>query len=167
MPNAADYFDAMRAMQSACTTSLKTLDFALLPPSAQELARVLGLQTALKMVEYYGGLTLRIPHGDTPQGLATLNDLAKNLGEPSAEALAQKYAGTALVVPNCKLALQRARDAALLEDRRALAAEGMSERQLVQCLVIKYRLTERYVWRILKKPAPILSQPLQQQASLI
>ena len=42
MPTAAEYFDAMRAMQSTCTTSLKTLDFALLPPSAQELARVKG-----------------------------------------------------------------------------------------------------------------------------
>lgn len=167
MPNAADYFDAMRAMQSACTTSLKTLDFALLPPSAQELARVLGLPAALKMVDYYGGLTLRMPHGDTPLGRSMLNDLSKHLGEASAKALAQKYAGTALVVPNCKQAMQKARDAAILEDRRALAAEGLSERSLVQCIVLKYRLTERYVWRILKKPAPTLSQPMHQQASLI
>ena len=165
-PNAADYFDAMRAMQSACTTSLKTLDFALLPPSAQELARLLGIESALKMVDMYGGLTLRIPHGETPQGRAILDDLANHLGLPSAEALTQKYAGTALVVPNCKQAMQKARDAAILEDRRALAAEGMSERQLTQCLVLKYRLTERYIWRIFKKTTPTLP-PLQQQASLI
>ena len=88
MPNAADYFDAMRAMQSCA--SLKTLDFALLPPSAQELARVLGLPCALKMVEMYGGLTLRIPHGETPQGRSMLDDIAKHIGEPSSRALAQK-----------------------------------------------------------------------------
>ncbi|GAB1254620.1 Mor transcription activator family protein [Desulfovibrio falkowii] len=167
MPTAAEYFDSMRAMQSACTTSLKTLDFAILPPSAQELARLLGLPTALTMVDLYGGLTLRIPHGNTPLGLETLHDLANHLGDPSAKALAQKYAGTALVVPNCKKAMQKARDAAILEDRRALAAEGLSERALVQCLVLKYRLTERYVWRIFKKPAPDPPPPAQQQASLM
>lgn len=167
MPTAAEYFDAMRAMQSACTSSLKTLDFSLLPPSAQELARVIGLPAALKMVDYYGGLTLRIPHGETVQGRAMLDDIAKHISEPSAKALAQKYAGTALVIPNCKLAMMKARDAALLEDRRRLADEGLSERQLVQCLTLGYRLTERYVWRILKKPAPEPPPPTQQQVSLI
>ena len=167
MPTAAEYFDAMRAMQSACTSSLKTLDFALLPPSAQELARVIGLPSALKMVDLYGGLTLRIPHGETVQGSAMLDDIAKHIGEPSVKALAQRYAGTALVIPNCKLAMLKARDAAILEDRRRLAADGLSERQLVQCLTLGYRLTERYVWRILKKPAPESPPPAQQQASLI
>ena len=38
MPTAAEYFDAMRAGE-ACGSSLATLDFGLLPPSAQELAR--------------------------------------------------------------------------------------------------------------------------------
>lgn len=167
MPTAAEYFDAMRAMQSACTSSLKTLDFSLLPPSAQELARVIGLPAALKMVDLYGGLTLRIPHGETVQGRAMLDDIAKHISAPSAQALAQKYAGTALVIPNCKNAMLNARNSAMLEDRRNLAAVGLSERQIVQCLTLSYRLTERYVWRIFKKPVPEPPPPAQQQASLI
>lgn len=165
-PNAADYFDAMRALQ-ACTTSLKTIDFALLPPSAQELARVLGLPAALQMIEYYGGLTLRIPHGETPQGKAMLSDIAKYIGDAPAQALAHKYAATDLYIPNCKQAMQKARDAAMLEDRRALSQEGLSERQLVQCLVLRYRLAERTIWRTFKRPAPPAPPPPQQQASLL
>jgi len=165
-PNAADYFDAMRALQ-ACTTSLKTIDFALLPPSAQELARVLGLPAALQMIEYYGGLTLRIPHGETPQGKAMLSDIAKYIGDAPAQALAHKYAATDLYIPNCKQAMQKARDAAMLEDRRALSQEGLSERQLVQCLVLRYRLAERTIWRTFKRPVPPASTPPQQQASLL
>ena len=165
-PNAADYFDAMRALQ-ACTTSLKTIDFALLPPSAQELARVLGLPAALQMIEYYGGLTLRIPHGETPQGKAMLSDIAKYIGDAPAQALAHKYAATDLYIPNYKQAMQKARDAAMLEDRRALSQEGLSERQLVQCLVLRYRLAERTIWRTFKRPAPPAPTPPQQQASLL
>ena len=164
-PNAADYFDAMRALQ-ACTTSLKTLDFALLPPSAQELARVIGMPSALQMIECYGGLTLRIPHGETPRGRAMLADIAKYIGEASAQALAHKYAATDLYIPNCKQAMQRARDAAILEDRRVLAADGLSERQIVDCLVLGYRLADRTIWRIFKRPAPPAPPP-QQQASLL
>ena len=165
-PNAADYFDAMRALQ-ACTTSLKTIDFALLPPSAQELARVLGLPAALQMIEYYGGLTLRIPHGETPQGKAMLSDLAKYMGDAPAQALAHKYAATDLYIPNCKQAMQKARDAAMLEDRRALSRDGLSERQIVKCLVLRYRLAERTIWRTFKRPAPPAPPPPQQQASLL
>lgn len=166
-PTAAAYFDAMRAVEMHCGDALKTLPFALLPPSAQELARTIGLPSALKMVEMYGGLTLRIPHGETPQGRAMLEDITKNIGDAPARALAQRYAGTALVIPNCKLSLQKARDAALHKDRDALAREGLTERQLVQCLTLRYRLTERYVWRILKKPTPDIPEPQMQQASLL
>ena len=167
MPTAAEYFDAMRAMQAACTTSLKTLDFALLPPSAQELARVIGLSAALTMVDYYGGLTLRIPHGETEQGRTMLADIVKHIGEPAAKALAQKYAATDVYIPNCKPAMQRARDAALLADRKNLAMDGLSERQIVTCLAIRYRLTERTIWRTLKRPAPPVPALPQQQASLL
>lgn len=166
MPNAADYFDAMRALQ-ACTTSLKTLDFVLLPPSAQELACSIGMPAALTMMNYYGGLTLRIPHGITPQGRAMLADIGKHIGESCAQALARKYAGTDLYIPNCKGAMQRARDAALLEDRKKLAASGLSERQIVQCLTIRYHLAERTIWRTLKRPAPPEPPPPRQQYSLL
>lgn len=76
--------------------------------------------------------------------------MARHIGQAPPDALVQRYAGTALTVPSCKLALLKARDAALFEDRCVLTAEGLSERALVQCL----DLTERYVWRLLKKPIP-------------
>lgn len=165
MPAAAEYFDAMRAGE-VCVSSLATLDFGLLPPSAQELARTIGLTATVALVENYGGLTLRIPRGATERGRALIDDMARLIGQPAADALVQRYAGTALTVPSCKLALLKARDAALFEDRRVLTAEGLSERALVQCLALRYHLTERYVWRLLKKPVPA-TPPAQEQASLL
>lgn len=57
---AAEYFDAMHAGE-ACGSSPATLDFGPLPPSAQDLARTIGLTATVALVENYGGLTLRIP----------------------------------------------------------------------------------------------------------
>lgn len=165
MPTAAEYFDAMRAGE-VCSGSLKTLDFGLLPPSAQKLARTIGITATVALVESFGGLTLRIPHGATVRGRALIEDIARNIGQDAADALVHRYAGTALTVPSCKLALLKARDAALFADRRALTAEGLSERALVQCLALRYHLTERYVWRLLKRPIPPM-RPAQEQASLL
>ncbi len=60
-------------------------------------------------------------------------------------------------------ALLRARNAALLADRQTLTRQGLSERQIVQCLALRYGLSERSVWDIYKKPAP----PPPAQASLL
>lgn len=159
------HLEAMR-VSSPEPCGLDVLEFALLPPSAQELARLLGLPATLKLVENYGGLTLRIPYGETPLGRAMLADIAKRVDHDTARALARKYAATELYIPNCKLALVKVRDSAILRDRAELAERGLSERQLVQVLALRYRLSDRYIWRILKKPPPAAS-PAQRQGSLL
>lgn len=161
----ARHLEAMH-VSSPEPCGLDVLEFALLPRQGQELARLLGLPATLKLVENYGGLTLRIPYGETPLGRAMLADIAKRVDHDTARALARKYAATELYIPNCKLALVKVRDAAILRDRAELAEQGLSERQLVQVLALRYRLCDRYIWRILKKTQPA-APPAQRQGSLL
>ena len=158
----ADYFAAMRAAE-AHLPSLRELSAAHLPHSVRQIADRIGLKATLLLVENFGGLTLRLPVGARSAGRALLNELSRRIGEDAARALADMYAVYPLYVPNCKPALVRARNAFLLADRRELARQGLSERQIAQCLALRYGLSERSVWEIFKKPL----SPAQRQASLL
>lgn len=162
----ADDVATMRTAE-ARLPSLREMDISLLPAAVQALARLIGLPATLKLVEEYGGLTLRLPVGAREPGKRMLHDLAQRIGPEAAQLLARHYAVTPLYVPNCKPVLLRARDAALLRDRQRLAGEGLSERRIVQCLALRYRLTERHVWTIFKKPPPADPAHQPRQGSLL
>lgn len=123
-----------------------------LPESVHGLAACLGLARALVVVERLGGTTLPVPQRRTLQGEARYQDLAATLGPDAAAILCRVYAGTDLYIPRCGQALIRARDAALHRERDVLAAQGLSERELVARLARRFGLSDRQVWRVLKKP---------------
>lgn len=129
-----------------------------LPRQARELAEHLGLPAALTLVERLGGTTIPVPMRATTQGEARFRRLEKTLGTETASALCRVYGGTDVYIPNCRGALIEARDAALNRERDALAAAGLSERDLVEALALRYKICDRQVWRILKKPT-MASQP--------
>ena len=147
--------------------SLRSLDISLLPAAVQAIARLIGLPATLKLVEDFGGLTLYLPVGAREAGRQMLADLARRIGPEAARILARHYAVTPLYVPNCKPVLLRARDAALLKDRQQLAREGLTERRIVQCLALRYHITERHVWTIFKKPPPTDPAKQPQQGRLL
>lgn len=148
-----DYLDAMRAAEKYLP-SVRTIDVSMLPRAVQAIAKLIGLPATLKLVEDFGGLTLRLPVGAREAGRQLLRDLSRSIGPDAAGILARHYAVTPLYIPNCKPALTRARDVALLKDRRWLAGKGLPERRIVQCLALHYHVSERHVWTILKKPLP-------------
>lgn len=162
----ADYFDAMRTTETFLP-SLRSLDISLLPAAVQAIARLIGLPATLKLVEDFGGLTLYLPVGAREAGRQMLADLARRIGPEAAQILARHYAVTPLYVPNCKPVLLRARDAALLKDRQQLARQGLTERRIVQCLALRYHITERHVWSIFKKPPPPDPAKQPQQGRLL
>ena len=61
------------------------------------------------------------------------------------------------------------RDAALIRDRDAMARAGLSEREIVTGLALKYHLSDRHVWRVLHRvPEGKTSLfPLQRQGRLL
>lgn len=164
METRAAYFDMMRAGQ--CLPALTDITLRDLPYSIRTIARQIGLPAALALVDSFGGLTLRIAQGERVRGQAMLAMLAAKVGEDAASRLAQEYGATQLYIPNCKPALLKARNRQLLADRASLAAEGLSERHIVQCLALRYRISDRYVWEILKKPLGT-APPEQAQGRLL
>lgn len=148
-----DCLEVMRAAGREMP-SLRAMDASMLPGAVQTIARLIGLPATLKLVEDFGGLTLRLPIGAREAGRIILDELSRSIGQGATKILAKHYAATPLYVPNCKPALINARDAALVGDRTWLAARGLPERRIVQCLALRYGISERHVWTILKKPQP-------------
>lgn len=169
MPAAMNMLERLRAAELALP-GIDTLDVSLLPDGAQELARLIGLPRTLALVDRLGGCTIRVPNGVTRQGMAIIDELAKIVGRDNADKLVAEYASTALYIPNCKQSLVTARNAALVHDRDLLAAQGMGERDIVFLLALRYHISDRYIWTLLKRPMP---EPLkentrdQRQARLI
>ncbi|PWG62838.1 hypothetical protein [Sediminicurvatus halobius] len=111
-----------------------------LPERILEIAEVIGLDGAMRLVDHWGGLRLYIPE---PDHITGAHPLARRLGLQRARALATTYEREKIDVPNCKPALHRAWDARLLEEKHA----GASARQLA----IRHGVTERTVWLALAR----------------
>ncbi len=145
----AEYFEMMRAGEGLPALTDVPLDD--LPRGVRTLAQHIGLPAALALVEGFGGLTLRIAHGSRARGQAMLERLAAKVGSAAASRLAREYGATQLYIPNCKTALLKVRNRQLIADRTALAAEGLSERSIVQCLSLRYGISDRHIWDLLKR----------------
>lgn len=159
----AEYFDHARATEHALRHLLPSLaDMGdRLPRMVRDMSERLGFSAVLVLVEKLGGTTIPVPMRATPAGEARYRKIAAILGEDLADALCRAYPATDLYIPNCRAALIEARDAALTRDRDILAREDYSERDIVATLSLRYGLSDRHVWRILKKPVRRPEGPTQ------
>lgn len=129
---------------------------ARLPRNARDIIDRLGPAVTLHLIRALGGTTIPVPMRLTPVGEARYRRLCDMIGEDAAKALCREYAGTNLYIPTCRQAAADERDAAIIKDRDAMAHAGLSEREIVAGLALKYGLSDRHVWRILKRmPANI------------
>ena len=96
-----------------------------------------------------------MPNGVSKRGRAILRLVGDIIGEDNARKLRDAYRATTLYIPNCKGALIQARNMALTRDRDMLAGQGMCERDIVFRLAIRYGISDRYIWQILKNPVTI------------
>lgn len=111
-----------------------------LPETAREIVEVIGLPKALRLVEELGGTSFPLPRGEW-EGLR-VQMLAEVVGEAATRRLIEHYAGTPLYIPSCAAAMRAARD-------RAIQSEYLAGTP-AYLLALKYRLSERHIWRILK-----------------
>lgn len=107
--------------------------------NTQLLERLIGREALATLVSVAGGLSLYIPKRPPLDG-----PLAE-LPMPAQEALASYAGGDVLYIPKCDGATRAARDAAIV----AAYDAGVS----VQELARRYRLTERWVYEIIGRPA--------------
>lgn len=137
------------------------LAFEALPASLRDMADRLGLPVVSYLVEKLGGTTIPVPLRATATGEARYRRLCEIIGKDIAAALCREYGGVSLYVPNCRAAIMDARDAEMIAARDKLAKQGVNEREIVEKLARRYRLSDRQVWRILKRiPCQTASAPL-------
>lgn len=142
--------------------SRPVLSEAALPAAAREIAALVGLPKTLQLVERLGGTTFPMPKRATRIGEMRYTLLAEVVGVEAAAVLCQHYGGTNLYVPRCATALRRARDAEIVAAFDAVS-KNRSANTVVAELALKYRLSDRRVWLILKE-VPCIAQPEHQPA---
>lgn len=108
------------------------------------LERLIGREALETLISLAGGLAIRIPKNPPLDG-----PLAE-LPLPAQAALARHFGGDVVYVPKCDAAARAARDREIV----ALYDAGVSVKEIAR----RYRLTERWVYEILGRPAPQVAQ---------
>lgn len=113
----------------------------LLPQGIKDLASVIGLPDALRLMTQLGGLELYMPKSRNSRVWDTL---AEVIGEEAADRMVARYADTRLNIPRGVVAARAARNA-----RLRAAYDGGTP---VDTLALEYHLTVRHVREILNAP---------------
>ena len=114
------------------------LDVELLPRVLAEVADVIGLDAAIKLVAHYGGTRLYVP-----DALVEQSPLMILVGRKAAERLINTYRGDVLWIPRCLVALRAIRDRAITARHRA--------GEKADALAREFNLTDRAVWHIISR----------------
>lgn len=101
-----------------------------------EIAEVAGWEAALKLVDAFGGRSVRIPAAADDDHWLTMA-----VGKEAAAKLCARYTGSMVFIPKNDVEARRFRDRQIVEDRRS----GMT----VSAIAAKYKLTMRWVFAIL------------------
>lgn len=123
---------------------------ALLPQQVQDIARVVGLPSAMRLVNELGGTTWEFARGANRNGQIKVAALADILGEETAEKLTSFIGGEKIYIPQCAAALRRLRDLEIHRQFEQGVREGVSANALVAEIARSYKLSDRRVWGILK-----------------
>lgn len=130
----------------------------LLPESVRNMADCLGHKAALAIVRAFGGSTIRCPEenhtrekcSESPQ-----NNLIDAIGcEQSARIFMRVYQGLVIYIPRCTDALLAMRNLEIHQEAEKSLRRGLSMRSAVAQIAMKHKMSERWVWHILSKPAP-------------
>ncbi len=122
----------------------------LLPESARLLVDLIGLRYTMKLVEALGGTTFPVALRKSRQGEIRYEMLAEVVGVDAANILTRHFGGDMLYIPLCKVALREL----FYRDVRAefdTITREFSAIHAVASLASKHRMSDRQIWRVLKK----------------
>ena len=117
---------------------------------ATDVIPLLGSAVADELVRRLGGTTFPVPKRESAQGELRYRQLAEVVGEAAANLLVYHYGGIDLYIPRGARSIQAARDAAINEEATRAIRAGRALTGIVNDLALKYKLTDRRVWDILK-----------------
>lgn len=121
----------------------------MLPETVQLIAGLIGLPKTVKLVEVLGGTTFPVSKNQTRMGEIRYQALAEVVGVDAADILTKHFGGDALYVPRCAEALRYLRDRAICEEFD-VESRKVGSNAAVNNLALKYKLTDRWIWEILK-----------------
>ncbi|MBF0108034.1 MAG: hypothetical protein HQL76_02505 [Magnetococcales bacterium] len=110
-----------------------------LPTAIREIGEKIGFESAFKLVERCAGT-----HVCPPRKMHERHWIAQTIGLPAAKKLSELWGGDRLYIPFLAAAKQEARN----KDIAFRYDNGESVRSLAGT----FKLSERAIWRILKKP---------------
>lgn len=122
----------------------------LLPPLARELHGLIGIVPTLRLVEEMGGQQFPVSKNQRRQGAIRFERLAEVIGSHAAQVMTRHYGGCVISIPMCAIALRELRDRELRADFDRITLEHPAN-HAVAVLNRKYKLTERHIWRIVKR----------------
>lgn len=133
----------------------------LLPESARLLVSLIGLRNTVKLVETLGGTSFPVALRKNRQGEIRYEMLAEVVGVDAANILTRHFGNDMLYIPLCKTALRELfyREVRAEFDR---ITQEFSALHAVATLASKYRMSDRQIWRVLKKQDDAGNAPEQQ-----
>lgn len=132
---------------------------AMLPEQVRDIAELIGLPDALRLVEQLGGTTWEFAKGRNRNGQIRVAALGDLLGEETAARLTSHLGGEKIYIPKCDAALRRLRDLEIHRQFEQAVREGVSANTVVAELARVYRLSDRRIWIILKQAIQPLGEP--------
>ncbi|WP_175992329.1 Mor transcription activator family protein [Burkholderia vietnamiensis] len=131
------------------------MDFAnvehLLPEAIQTLIRVIGLSACVRLVEQLGGTTFPVALRKSRLGEIRYEALSEVVGSDAADAITKHYGGESLYIPRCVTALRELMHREIRAEFDSMTREH-SAIHAVTRLAVRYRMSDRHVWRVLKRP---------------
>jgi Mor family transcriptional regulator len=122
----------------------------LMPDVVQVLISLIGLPTSVRLVEQLGGTTFPVALRKSRLGEIRYEALSEVVGSDAADAITKHFGGDMLYIPLCKVALRELLYREIRADFDRLTREHSALHTVTE-LVKKYRLSDRQIWRILKK----------------
>lgn len=140
---------------SSSLSGLSTLPH-LLPKTVQLLANDLGIDKALRISIALAGTSRLIPVGGQKRSEKPVQRLIDDLGcQDLAESLMRLHGGEVLYIPSCAVIERAQRDIRIHQTAENGLKAGKSMIRIVADLAKQNNLSDRRIWEILKKPAPL------------
>ncbi len=124
------------------------LSLELLPQLIVEIAELIGIEKTLQLVQAFGGTNLLMPKG--VEKSSSKQALIHAVGEETAQALMEIYGGDRLYIARCEVALRDWRDNQLMNEIGQLVMNDMSQTKAIRHVAVKYGISERWVYELLK-----------------
>lgn len=128
----------------------------LFPEIAKELVRVAGLNACLTLVQQFGGTEICIPQGKNARGIDAAAAFEELIGVEALKALQKHFVSCEkLYIPSCTKAMNFMRNSMIVCEFDMLIAQGESANNTVKTLALRFSLSDRRIWEILKEFQPL------------